>query len=399
MHVLFVTQSLPYPANSGGALRSLGLIRGLHEAEHKITLLSFDDGEDAAKTSPLRAYCDEIYRVPQPTRTTGQRILHLLTTKQPDLVQRTASEAMRERLGTLCTEQQFDARLEMATYLPYARAMKPRAKLIYDAFNAEYALQAVIAKIDQAQLKRLPAALYSRIQVKRIYTYEQMICQQADAVLAVSNEDAAMLAPLAPTTPMRVITSGIFCAEYTGEKAERGAPHIVFTGKMDYRPNVDAMTWFAREVMPTITAHVPQAKLIIVGQKPNAAIQMLGTRANMEVTGTVEAVQPYLNAAAVYIAPLRMGSGTRLKLLEAMASGCAIVATRLAAAGLEAQALAAMHLADDAPTFARAVLALLEDANERQRLGEAAQHAVRAGYDWSVIIPRLLSAYEDFGIG
>src|SRR5690606_23656791 len=109
---------------------------------------------------------------------------------------------------------------------------------------------------------------------------------------------------------------------------------LIFTGKMDYRPNVDAMLWFASDILPQVRSIMPDVRLYVVGQKPHPRLEVLRDHDHIVLTGWVPEVTPYLHAAAVYIAPLRMGSGTRLKILEAMAAGCAIVATTLAAAGL-----------------------------------------------------------------
>jgi glycosyltransferase involved in cell wall biosynthesis len=164
---------------------------------------------------------------------------------------------------------------------------------------------------------------------------------------------------------------------------------------MDYRPNVDAMIWFTETILP----HIPQAHLTIVGQQPHARIQQLAQQHNIQITGWVESVLPYLRAAAVYVAPLRMGSGTRLKLLEALASGCAIVATSIAAAGLTPEIRQAMLIADSENDFRAAIVTLLEDASLREQLAQRGQHAVQLQYDWSVIIPQLLAVYQEAGLG
>jgi glycosyltransferase involved in cell wall biosynthesis len=150
------------------------------------------------------------------------------------------------------------------------------------------------------------------------------------------------------------------------------------------------MLWFTEAILPRL----PDAHLTIVGQKPHARLAHLRELPNVTITGWVDSVLPYLQAADVYVAPLRMGSGTRLKLLEAMAAGCAIVATSTASAGLTAEARAAMRIAEGAGAFAAAIRTLLNNPAEREQLRADAQQQVRATYDWSALIPRLLAAYE-----
>jgi glycosyltransferase involved in cell wall biosynthesis len=136
-----------------------------------------------------------------------------------------------------------------------------------------------------------------------------------------------------------------------------------------------------------------------VGQKPHSRLESLRNLPNVILTGWVPEVHPFLQSTDVYVAPLRMGSGTRLKLLEAMAAGCAVVATQQAAAGLPDDVRAILTLADDAKSMAQAVIKLLENRIQRQKLGQAAQVAVEAHYDWSIIMPRLLDAYKEIGLG
>jgi glycosyltransferase involved in cell wall biosynthesis len=177
-----------------------------------------------------------------------------------------------------------------------------------------------------------------------------------------------------------------------------GPQALVFTGKMDYRPNVDAIQWFADEILPKVESVCPEASLYVVGQRPHGSLQTLAEQANIHVTGFVTSVQPFLHAAAAYVAPLRMGSGTRLKLLEAMASGCAIVATPAAASGLRDEVHDALVLADGADAFAEAVVRVLQQPALRVELGQRAREAVRI-YDWSAIVPRLLAVYTDAAHG
>jgi glycosyltransferase involved in cell wall biosynthesis len=184
---------------------------------------------------------------------------------------------------------------------------------------------------------------------------------------------------------------------------------------MDFRPNVDAVSWFAEAIWPRIQTEVPEVRFYAVGQQPHPRLDPLRADPNITLTGWVEKVSPYIAAASVYIAPLRMGSGTRLKLLQAMASNKAIVSTRIGAEGLtdvgpgsaagspsgvQPSVGAAtdgreLILVDDndADAFADAVVALLRDPDRRTALGSAARAFVKAHYDWSVIVPHLENVY------
>jgi polysaccharide biosynthesis protein PslH len=399
LRILILTASLPYPLASGGAIRTYGILKGLHDAGHNITLLSF--GEIDALATPLADICQHIEVVPPPQRSKIERIKTLLLTSKADIETRFYSEDFKQKLIHLIRQNDYDLiqfeAIEITCYMPLVKQLKTRAKLSFDTFNAEADLQRVIFEIDKQDIKRLPIALYSYIQSRRIYKYEGDLCRMADLVIAVSQEDHALLNQYRNDARTYIVPSGIFVDDYQAatQSIELGNNAIVFTGKMDYRPNVDAMLWFADNILPQI----PAAHLTIVGQQPHPRIQPLTQRENITLTGWVDSVQPYLDAATVYIAPLRMGSGTRLKILEAMASGCAIVATTIAAAGLSDEAKSAMVIADDEATFANAVSDLLKNPVKRAELGKCAKQMVKAHYDWSVLIPRLLSAYQEVSIG
>ncbi|MBL8154105.1 MAG: glycosyltransferase [Anaerolineae bacterium] len=406
MKILMVTGSLPYPPHQGGALRVYGLMRGLHKAGHKITLLSFHDGEASdAAASPLKKYCQQIVIVPLPRRTTTERLRDLILSRQADIARRLYSPAFRDQLFALLDATPFDLvqfeGIEAACYLPEVRTKYPQIKLCYDAFNAEAALQRVIYEVDRADRSRWPAALYSYLQVGRIANYERELCQKADLVVAVSAEDAQILAAHRPDGRVPVVPNGIDAAEYANKTERIDLPEnaLVFTGKMDYRPNVDAVVWFVREVLPHIQAELPDAKLYVVGQKPHARLEGLRDQDSVEITGWVKDVRPFLWSAGVYVAPLRMGSGTRLKILEAMAAGCSVVATSAAASGLDADARMCMVIVDDPKQMAVKIVNLLESPSTRSVKGITARAYVKLTYDWSVLVPKLLEAYRGIGLG
>jgi glycosyltransferase involved in cell wall biosynthesis len=402
--ILLIASSLPYPAHAGGALRTLGLIRGLAAAGHAVSLLCFHDGSAKVEDTPLAALCQRIETLPAPSRSLRQRLATLTFSSQPDIALRLESAAFRERLEHLLREQVFDLiqfqGLEMAIYLPQARQLQPKARLIYDAFNAEYVLQRRIAETETG-LRALPAKLYSHVQARRIASFERNIAAAASAVIAVSPEDAAALEPFHPDRKVYLLPNGIETSAYqsNGHQLDLGEQVLIFTGKMDYRPNVDAVLWFSEAILPRIRDHYPHVKLFIVGQQPHRSLQKLASQPGIEITGWVAEVLPYLRAAHVYVAPMRMGAGTRLKILEAMAAGCAIVATPVAAAGLVADAQTALELADTPAAFANAVIALLGDRDRRCALGTAAQFVVRRHYDWSALIPCLLAIHEEIARG
>jgi glycosyltransferase involved in cell wall biosynthesis len=217
----------------------------------------------------------------------------------------------------------------------------------------------------------------------------------ADGVIAVSDIDRRHLVGLAPDmkSQVAVVPNTIDVSEYA--RPEPVPPDmrfdLVFTGKMDYRPNVDAVLWFADNVWPPILEQRPRTTWAIVGQRPHPRLDPLRNVKGVTLTGSVARIQPYIAGASVYIAPLRIGSGTRLKLTEAMAAGKAIVSTRVGAEGFPVEDGKNILLADSAGEQAKAILRLLQDPEERGMLGSAAR-AFAGRYDWRQTVPLL----EDF---
>ncbi len=396
-----VTPALPWPAHQGGTMRVLGLLKGLHGAGHRISLLSV--GSTPESDSPLHELCEEIVTASPPSRGLAVRLRDLLFSDKPDLALRLVSDEMCQALKELLDRQQFDLvqfeGLEVCDLLPLVRQWQPELPCCYDAFNAEYVLQMNLFRVDRRQPARWPLALWSWLQARRIASFERNICLQARGTLAVSDEDARALQALSPQIDVAVVPNGIFTSHYgLAQPGENSLPTLAFTGKMDYRPNVDAMHWFCNRVLPHVLEKQPDCQLNIVGQSPHTNIRHLARSEHIHVTGWVKEIQPWLHGCDVYVAPLLAGSGTKLKVLEAMASACAIVATPVAASGLPPALTQALRIVDDEREMAEAITELLDDPELRSRMGKAAAAAVRQTSDWSAILPSLLNAWERFGL-
>ena len=289
--------------------------------------------------------------------------------------------------------------IEMAAYGLQARQAGTR--LVFDDHNAEYVLQRSAFQSDARRPSRWHAALYSFVQWQKLARYERQVLWNHDAVAAVSQTDARALQQIAPGLIVHVVPNGVDTEEFApagrllstwcrtpGDPSDplsspmirqrtQGPEDLVFTGKMDYRPNIDAVLWFAEAILPRVRAQVPAARFVIVGQQPHARLAPLAARDDVLLTGWVEDVKPYIAGAAVYVAPLRMGGGTRLKVLQAMSMAKPIVSTTLGCDGLSVQSGREALLADTPDAFAAAVVRLLRDP----ALGAAAGRAgARAGH-------------------
>jgi sugar transferase (PEP-CTERM/EpsH1 system associated) len=400
--ILFLTPQLPYPPEQGAAIRNYNLIRQVAE-RHEVALLSF--AEDPSQgAGPLAELCRPLRVVPMPpSRPRGVRLRTLVASHEPDMALRLYAPAFAQALRELLTRAAFDGvqfgGIEMAYYLPLVRRWLGRAApaLILDEYNAEYLLQRRAFGADLCIPRRWPVALYSLVQWLRLARFEREVCRQADRVLAVSEADREALRQLVQGLDAVVVPNGVDVERYhprLPDSLPLQHPAILFTGKMDFRPNVDAVLWFHRYAWPLMHARLPAARLYIVGKNPTARLAPLVCDPNVTVSGYVPDILPYFGGADVYIAPLRIGGGTRLKVLEAMSAGLPLVSTTLGVEGIGLVAGEHALLADTPQDFAEAAVSLLQDPERRKALSAAGRQFVLEHYDWRRIAPRLLAVYE-----
>jgi glycosyltransferase involved in cell wall biosynthesis len=296
-------------------------------------------------------------------------------------------------------EQPFDVveieGIEMSPYLPTIEAAHPRPLMVYDAHNAEWILQQRACQADLKNPARWAAAAYSWVQWQRLRRYEADLLRRVDHTVAMSAPDKVALRHVAPQAPLTVVPNGIDLAWYREFTGTPIVYDLLFTGKMDFRPNIDAVLWFGRQVLPLIQARRPETTWAIVGQRPHARLEVLAGLPGVTITGQVEDIRPYLAGATVYVAPLRVGGGTRLKLLEAMMMGVPIVATSVGAEGFPVVNGEELILADEPEQFAQAVLELLASPTQRMALGAAGWAFAEASYGWDSLVPQLEKIYHD----
>jgi sugar transferase (PEP-CTERM/EpsH1 system associated) len=404
--LLILTPQYPYPPQAltgrsqGTTIRNFNLIAGL-SARHTVDLLTFADAEVSASDAALLApFCRRVVTVAPPVRTMQTRALDVARTALPDMALRLDAPEMHRALADLLRAERYDVLqiegIEMAPYaLRLPRGVRPF--VVFDNHNAEYLLQKRTCLTDARRPRRWVGAAYSLVQWRKLAAYERRVCLDADRVVVVSEADREALQTLVPGLAIAVAPNGVDL-DFHRPGATPPAPGVrpdalVFTGKMDYRPNVDAVLWFADAVLPLIRQRAPGAHFWVVGQQPHARLAALAGRESVTITGRVPDVRPYIAGAGVYVVPLRIGGGTRLKVLEAMAMGQALVSTRLGCDGFDFADGREVRFADAPDAFAEAVTALLADRAAAAALGQRARAYVETHYGWDAIIPKLEAVY------
>ncbi|NCC33191.1 MAG: glycosyltransferase, partial [Chloroflexia bacterium] len=323
----------------------------------------------------------------------------------PDMALRNRSQPYAEALSRLLAAEHYDVvqaeSIEMAHYALMARDLTQR--IVLDQFNAEYLLQRRAALADlrgglALPPARLVAGIYSLVQWQKLSRYERRLLRAFDHVLVVSEQDRAALQRLVPAaaSKLAVVPNGVDTARIRpgAVRGDLGSSTMVFVGALDYRPNLDALRWFTAEVLPLLRQKRRGVRLLVVGRAPGRVVQTLASD-EVELIGEVPSVAPYIDGAAVFVVPMRIGGGSRLKLLEALAMEAPVVATSMAVEGIAGLRNGTHLLIADRPAaFAEAVLRLMQDAELGRTLGAAGRDHVVDHYDWDASIAALNQLYQ-----
>jgi len=389
MNALWLNAGLLLPLDKGGKLRTWHIMRHLAQ-RHAITYLSFaDPGAKAGDVEGMREVCQSIETVPRldPPKGTWRfraDAASYLADPVPYAIAKYRSPAYRRRLHELLRARRFD--VVVCDFLVPMVNMPERLPCPVVLFTHNVESEIWRRHVDTA--RNVVARQLLRQQWRRMQRFEAEALRRADVAVAVSDADVdsfAELYPGAARKPLRVVPTGVDAEYFEPSTRPPRHAHLVFTGSMDWLPNEDGVRYFAAEVLPRIRALVPDTTLTIVGRAPTPGVRKLADDPAIAVTGLVEDVRPYIADAQVYVVPLRVGGGTRLKIFEAMAMGRAVVSTTIGAEGLPVTPGRHIAIADEPEAFARAVVDLIRDSNARAGLEAAARRLVSEQYDWSVV--------------
>jgi sugar transferase (PEP-CTERM/EpsH1 system associated) len=389
MNILWLNAGSLLPLDKGGKLRTWHLMRHL-AARHEITYVSFaEPTQSVDDREGMRAVCAHLQTIPRTDPAKGTARFYLDAARYvidpvPYAVAKYRSPAFKAALEQILNARRFDA--IVCDFLP--PVVNLPARLPCPAILFTHNVEAEIWR-RHAESARNPAARFLLTQQwRRMLRFERKALARFDLVLAVSDTDRQTfdrLYPGALRVPAHIVHTGVDTAYFVPMSTPVRRAHLTFTGSMDWRPNEDAMTYFVREILPHITRIEPGTTLSIIGRAPTPAVRRLANEAGIEVTGRVDDVRPHVAAGSVYVVPLRIGGGTRLKIFEAMAMGKAVVSTTVGAEGLPVTSGQNVVIADEPAHFARAVINLIRDADARARIETAARRLVIERYDWSAV--------------
>lgn len=388
--ILYLVHRLPYPPNKGDKVRSYHLLRHL-AARHQVYLGTFvDDPDDMAHVDTLRQWCADVKAIPlHPRRARLASLRGLLGADALTLHYYRSAELQRWVDQTLQRERMETAVVFSSSMAQYAQA-RPGLAMLVDFVDVDS------AKWTQyAGRHRWPLSWLYRREGRALLAYERRVAAESARAYFVTEQETALFRSLAPecTPRLGTLCNGVDADFFALDPARAspfapGEPAIVFTGAMDYWPNVDAVQWFVADMLPALRARWPELRLHIVGRSPTPAVRALAGDA-VHVTGTVPDVRPYLQHASAVVAPLRLARGVQNKVLEAMAMSCAVVAAEPCVAALGPHAAPAVLGAVTSDDYVRQLHGLLADATGRRALGARARQCVAQHFSWDAHLGRL----------
>jgi len=400
MKILIVSSLFPLPIEAGGKVRLYNVIKNLSR-DHSISLLSLIS-EDELKLIPLmKQYCSIVETVPvrfnenllskissfqdlSKVSYFMKRLMMVLSGHPYDIT-RWYFPLFHHKFNRMIEKNSFDLiKIELPFAEQYLNHNKLREKGIR-TFLAEYEIRSVFFRRKSATEKGL-SKLVSYSLYKQMERYLRSVWRRVDTVVAVSEVDKRKILDLEPACNVIVVPNGVDISYFTPRRKRVCTNDILFIGEMRHIQNLDGISYFAEEIFPLILSDIPDATLTIVGSYMSKKVSALGKRKNIEVVGRVEDVRTPLSACDVMIVPVRISGGTRLRILEAMASGVPVVSTSIGSEGLDVSPDENIMIADDKHDFAERTLRLLKDDTLRKNISLKARKFVEKRYSWDKIV-------------
>ena len=386
--VLVVSAHLPFPPRWGFGTRVYQLMRQI-ASRHDATLLCYAaPGDENVERLRKEFPVEVVQRPKQSVLRKRASQLRSLASRVPYDVWTTHSREMQQVIDRLCAEQRFELVQLESTLLELFR-FPPESRIVLDEHNVDYEVYARMHETERSPLRR---AFY-RSQERRFVRFEQRSWQEVAAVVATSEREAEIVRRHAPDTLVAAVPNGVDVEYFRPDPAPVEPGTLVFNGVLDYRPNIDGVNFLVDEVLPLVRRRRPDVKVRVVGRGSESAVEALRRR-GVDATGEVPDVRPYLQGAEVVVVPIRMGSGTRLKVVEGLAMGKPVVSTTLGCEGVNVRDGEHLLIGDTAEVFALQILHLFEHPEVGEVLGRAGRELTEREYSWDYAGERLEDVYQ-----
>ena len=399
MNVVTVSSYLPHPANSGGRIRTLNLLTRLAR-RHTITFIAnrcANPAESRAARSFLKAHGMEVVEVEQaaiPPKKGPAFYLRLaanLASKVPYSVASHTSPAIEVAVRAFASRQSVDLwQAEWAASVEAFRSIAGARKIVM-APNVETLIWERYAVNETNPLKRW----YINQQARKFERFERRTFAAAERVVTVTHDDAALVRDRFGMSRVDVVDNGIDRAYFEGVKPDRDPRKILFLGSLDWRPNLDAISLLLDDIFPKVLAEVPEATLDIVGRGPSESLRKrIEATPSARLHADVADVRPYLATNGAMVVPLRIGGGSRLKILEALATGLPVISTTVGAEGLELRDGVEIEIADTPEAIAQGLIRAIREPRRAAGIAAKGRALVLDRYDWDHLAEALERSWE-----
>ncbi|MGD9950717.1 MAG: TIGR03087 family PEP-CTERM/XrtA system glycosyltransferase [Desulfobulbus sp.] len=391
--LLFIAHRIPFPPNKGDKIRSYNILQFL-SAHYTIDIAFLvDDISDLQYLDELKQFASSIFYEVIPTSKKITAAISAFFQKTPISIPYFYSKELQNSI-----DSHLNNNIPSCVFC----FSSPTAEYFFRSRHADQLKQSsriIMDLIDLDSLKWSQYAQHSNPFMGQIYNrearllarYEEKIAQEFDALLLVTESERRLCPPVV-RKKVTVVSNGVDLVKFVPQKRKakpNNEPVIVFTGAMDYWPNIDAVVWFSRDIFPLVLATEPSVRFFIVGSNPKPEVLALSKEGNIIITGFVEDISEYIATADVCVAPLRVARGIQNKVLEAMAMGKAVVATPEAIEGISEKGAQQVMVAHTAEQFAKAIVYLLHEENARLALGTAARETMELHYSWAKNLAKL----------
>ena len=379
MRIFYICRRVPFPPDRGDKIAAFNAIRHL-AARHEVHVFCLGDGvQDLANISGLQAYAKSVSAAPVDEFTIKLRALAALVTGQPLSVAALNESKLHDAIQKKFTELRPDLIIVYSCNMAQFAAHFPNVPRIMHFGDLDS-----LKWPQYAERSSIPLNWIYAIEARRLLGYERHIAQIFSHALVHTEIEKHDFERLIPGIPVAVVGNGVDLDYFRSAGEAKKPASMVFTGVMDYRPNIDAVVWFCDEILPIVQMEIPAANFTICGSRPALAVRRLAKRRGVRVTGWVADARPYLDRAEIFVAPLRMARGVQNKLLEALAMGLPCVASTAAWSGTTVADGQGILATDEPREFARHVIDLLGDSDGRAEMARRARAAAVANYRWEV---------------
>lgn len=384
MKILWANPNFLHPTTKGGQIRTLEILKRLHK-RHEIHYAAIENPAQPEGVARAGEYSTRAYpfRHTVLDKTSPRFALEVaagLFSSLPLAVSRWVSPAMRDFVGEQLASGHFDR--AVCDFLSTAPHFPDLRRVVLFQHNVETMIWRRHAETASGALRRA----YFQLQADRMFAFEKKVCLESGSIIAVSAKDRDTMRDLFGATRVADTPTGVDTVFFEPQSAPPAAD-LVFTGSMDWMPNIDGAVWFTAAILPLLRQRLPECSLALAGRSPAPAVEALGKAdPRIRVTGTVPDIRPWLWGSRVAIVPLRVGGGTRLKIYESMAAGVPVVSTTIGAEGLDYTDGENILIADTPEQFADACHRLLADPDLAARIAANARHLVATRYSWEGVV-------------